>query len=282
MVMAFDPFTRSLDPLPADGTLSRMNRKPATGLFITGTGTGVGKTYVAALVAAALRAQGVRVSVYKPVASGCRQEDGRLVSEDALTLWNAAGQPGELASVCPQQFEAPLAPHLAARAEGRQVDAQLLRSGIESWRSRSDIVLVEGAGGLLSPVTDDEYVADVARDLGYPLVIVAANELGVISHTLQTLVTAASLGLDVAAVVLNDVRPPLADDPSQASNFEELLQRMGMMQNASREVVATAAAHPSAKPASGCVAPRVVLTSVGWQEQAFDPPVDWVTMTRRS
>ncbi len=118
----------------------------ASGLFITGTGTGVGKTYVGALVAQSLRKAGKRVGVYKPVASGCERQNGLLISSDAVTLWEAAGRPGSLEQVCPQMFAAPLAPHLAARAEGRRVDAQLLRDGIRFWRETSDVVLVEGAG----------------------------------------------------------------------------------------------------------------------------------------
>src|SRR3954453_3700497 len=110
------------------------------GLFITGTGTGVGKTYVGALVARTLRDAGKRVGVYKPVASGCEVRGGKLVSPDAMALWQAAGQPGPLEQVCPQRFAAPLAPHLAARAEGRRVDPILLREGIEFWRSTSDVV----------------------------------------------------------------------------------------------------------------------------------------------
>ena len=78
------------------------------GLFITGTGTGVGKTYVAALIARSLVAAGKRVGVYKPVASGCELQTGELVSPDAVTLWEAAGKPGTLQQVCPQRFAAPL------------------------------------------------------------------------------------------------------------------------------------------------------------------------------
>src|SRR3954470_17219120 len=140
----------------------------AAGLFISGTGTGVGKTYVAALIARALRESGLRVGVYKPVASGCELRNGELVSPDAISLWTAAGQPRTLEEVCPQRFAAPLAPHLAARAEGRRVDANLLRAGIEPWREASDIVLVEGAGGLMSPIGDDDYNADLADVFGYP------------------------------------------------------------------------------------------------------------------
>src|SRR3954471_17874416 len=131
------------------------------GLFITGTGTGVGKTYVGALVARALRTAGKRVGVYKPVASGCDIRDGKLISPDAIALWEAAGRPGTLEQVCPQLYAAPLAPDLAARAEGKQVDPQHLREGIRFWQTTSDVVLVEGAGGLMSPLSDDDYNADL-------------------------------------------------------------------------------------------------------------------------
>jgi dethiobiotin synthetase len=196
------------------------------GLFITGTGTGVGKTYVAALIARALYASGRRVGVYKPATSGCESRDGSLVSPDAVTLWDAAGRPGAVDQVCPQSFAAPLAPHLAALAEGRRVDPQLLRSGIEIWRATSDIVLVEGAGGLMSPFSDEDYNADLAAEFGYPLVIVAANVLGTINATLQTLIAAHHhrTGLPVAGIVLNSPQATV-EDPSAASNAKELRKR---------------------------------------------------------
>jgi dethiobiotin synthetase len=197
----------------------------APGLFITGTGTGVGKTYVAALIAAALRAAGKRVGVYKPVASGCKVLNEKLTSPDAAALWEAAGRPGTLEQVCPQLFAAPLAPHLAAQAEGKHVDARHLRDGIHFWRERSDIVLVEGAGGLMSPMSDEDYNADLAAQFGYPLVIVSANVLGTINATLQTLITARSIGkLQVAGIILNSPSR-LPDDPSVATNTEELNRR---------------------------------------------------------
>ena len=115
--------------------------KHVPGLFITGTDTEVGKTYVTALIARDLVAAGHRVGVYKPAASGCRREGHKVVSEDALTLWDAAGQPGDLDRVCPQRFLAPLAPHLAAREEGKQLDGELLRGGLEYWLARSQIIL---------------------------------------------------------------------------------------------------------------------------------------------
>jgi dethiobiotin synthetase len=130
---------------------------------------------------------------------------------------------------------------LAARAEGRQVDARLLREGIRFWRETSDFVLVEGVGGLMSPVSDEDYNADLAAEFGYPLIVVAANVLGTINATLQTLITARAFGaagsrehgaesrrngLLVAGVVLNS--PTTAtDDASVASNADELARRCG-------------------------------------------------------
>jgi dethiobiotin synthetase len=197
-----------------------------SGLFITGTGTGVGKTYVACLIVRVLRQSGKRVGVYKPVASGCELQNGELISPDALSLWAAAGEPETLEAVCPQRFAAPLAPHLAARAEGKRVDANLLRSGIDVWRASSDVVIVEGAGGLMSPMSDDDYNADLAASLRFPLVVVAANELGTINATLQTLIAAATYGegLSIAGVILNSPRK-FADDPSTDSNPDELARR---------------------------------------------------------
>jgi dethiobiotin synthetase len=198
------------------------------GLFITGTGTGVGKTYVGALVARALRDAGKRVGVYKPVASGCEVRGGELISPDAVALWEAAGRPATLEQVCPQRFAAPLAPDLAARAEGRRVDRELLRRGLEFWQATTDVVIVEGAGGLMSPISDDDYNADLGADLEFPLVVVAANVLGTINATLQTLITASTFrdGLRVAGVVLNSSNQT-GDDPSVASNAQELARRCG-------------------------------------------------------
>ena len=205
-----------------------MTKTVPHGLFITGTNTEVGKTHVAAMIARAFVESGVAVGVYKPVASGCRYEGGELVSDDAVALWEAAGRPGTLHDVCPQRFEAPVAPHVAAEMAGRAVDERLLIVGFRFWAERADVVIVEGAGGLMSPLTRTAYNADFAAELGLPLVVVAANELGVINTTLQTLITAAAHNppLPVAAVVLNQCK----EDPTDASlptNAAELAPRCG-------------------------------------------------------
>lgn len=194
------------------------------GLFITGTNTEVGKTYIASLIIRALVRSGIRVGVYKPAASDCPLKNGSHLSADALQLWEAAGQPGSLDQVCPQRFVAPLAPHLAAKAEGRQVDAELLRTGLSYWQDNYDFVVVEGIGGLMSPVSDQDYVADLAYEFGYPLLVVASNELGCINQTLQTLITAAAFedGLPVVGTILNDQQASPTDNISQVTNFDEI------------------------------------------------------------
>jgi len=223
------------------------------GIFVTGNDTGVGKTHVAAMIARAAAAQGLRVGVYKPAASGCRSESDSLISDDAKQLWTAAGSPGELERVCPQRFAAPLSPHLAAQAEGKELDAALLRSGLDYWRDRSDFLIVEGAGGLMSPLGDDEYVADLAHDLGFPLVVVARNQIGVINQTLQTMIVAMTFrdGLDIAGIVLNRAAAP-DDDPSLPDNRQQLEMR-------------------SVPP---------VLAEVEFGQQEFQPPVDWAAVAR--
>jgi dethiobiotin synthetase len=200
--------------------------KPPLGLFITGTDTDVGKTYVAALIVKTLVNAGHRVGIYKPCASDCVVDRNQLVSEDALVLWNAAGRPLDLGSVCPQRFRSPMAPHLAARSEGRQLDAQFLRGGISAWADHCDIVVVEGTGGLMSPISDDEFTADLAFDFGYPLILVAANSWGVINQTLQSLITATCFrdGLDVAGIVLNDSQL-FEGDVTISTNLQEITQR---------------------------------------------------------
>jgi dethiobiotin synthetase len=226
----------------------------AYGLFIAGTSTEVGKTHVAAMIARALVAEGRRVGAYKPAASGCREDHGELIADDAASLWEAAGRPGELARVCPQRFLAPLAPPRAAALEGRRVDGHLLRTGVEYWRQRSDVVLVEGAGGLMSPLSDEDYNIDLAHDLGYPLVIVAANELGVLNATLQTIITARTNAprLPIAGVVLNQASQRPGDD-SHAYNAEDLASRLDVP----------------------------LLATVGYQQSVFSPAVAWFALAKR-
>lgn len=202
-----------------------MGRWPSRGLFISGNDTGVGKTYVACEILRSLVRQQVNAGAYKPVGSGCRAVGGQLHCEDALALWESSACCGDLEAVCPQRYAAPLAPHLAAAQEGRQVDTELLLRGAEGWADQCDFLVVEGAGGLMSPIAPDTYNIDLASDLGYAVVVVIANQIGAINQCLQTLITASTYGegLDIAGVILNDATSSL--DESATSNADEIRAR---------------------------------------------------------
>jgi len=188
-------------------------------LFFAGTDTDIGKTYVAAL-AARLLSQSCRVGVYKPVASGCQIEGDQRIADDAVKLWEAAGRPRKLDDVCPQRFIAPLAPPEAAAKEGRTVDSTRFQRDADDWSEHCDRLIVEGAGGLFSPLADGVLNIDVAIALQAKLIIVAANRLGVIHQTLVTCEAAIHRGLDPAGIILSD---PLGQpDESVAGNQAQI------------------------------------------------------------
>jgi dethiobiotin synthetase len=193
-------------------------------LFVTGTDTNVGKSWVASLILRQLRNDSVKIGAYKPVCSGAEiLDDGTRVWPDLIALSDAAHWSGELDVVCPQRFTDPVAPNVAAGREGRTVDDHLLRSGLQRWENTADYVVIEGAGGLLCPLSDRTTIADLAADLQAPLTIVAANRLGAINHTLLTVEVARSRGLTVTAVVLNCCEAPdNMCDPSIETNLTQL------------------------------------------------------------
>ncbi len=178
------------------------------GLIITGTGTDVGKTYVSSLIVQSLAETTERVGVYKPVCSGASfNSQGAPVWQDIVELKRALPKPCPEDWICPQRFLAPLAPPLAARAEGRSVDDRLLIGGLKVWQGQVDYLVIEGAGGILAPLSDQHNLADVAEIIRFPLIIVAQNEVGTINHTLLTIEAARSRGLPIAGVILNTANP---------------------------------------------------------------------------
>jgi dethiobiotin synthetase len=228
-----------------------MTDLPRRGLFVVGTDTDVGKTAVAVAMLRGLVAAGRRVAAYKPVASGiaAAAEPGG----DPERLWEAAGRVGAIADICPQCFKSPLAPPRAARAAGRTVEESLLRTGLTAWRDQ-ELVVVEGAGGLFSPLGEATLGADLVREFGYPLVVVDAARLGAIGRTLATVRAARAAGLKVAACVLSQVAPPRGepDDPAgdaaiAAANTDDL----------------------------GALLADVPVTLLSHGAADFAPPVDW-------
>lgn len=181
------------------------------GVFVTGTDTGVGKTAIAAGLAAYLRSQGIAVAVMKPVQTGGKQVNGRLESEDLKLLVKAAGieEPQELTN--PYCLELPSAPNLAARVAGIKIEPRRIIEAYRDLAARYQAVIVEGAGGLMVPIQDDYTYVDLVRDLGLPLVIVARATLGTINHTALTVKCAKAEGITVGGIILNYVRPGTDD-----------------------------------------------------------------------
>jgi dethiobiotin synthetase len=186
-----------------------------TALLVTGTDTGVGKTFVTCAVAHALRARGRRVSVMKPIETGVDGEP-----EDAVRLRAAAADPAPLDVICPYRFRAPLAPAVAARAENRHVDVEHLIQLVRERAAAADVLLIEGAGGLLVPIDGLVTFADLAATCALPVLIVAANRLGTVNHTALTARVAAAAGLAVRGFVLS--QPEARTDESGATNAAEI------------------------------------------------------------
>jgi dethiobiotin synthetase len=178
------------------------------GLFVTGTGTGVGKTIVSAALLAAIRMSGQRVSAYKPVVTGLAEPSGQWPPDHELLALMAGMTPEEVA---PLRFLPAVSPHLAASLAGEPIDAVTVVELAQAGASAGEILIVEGVGGLLVPLSDDFKVRDLAVELALPLLIVTSPGLGTINHTLLTIEAARAVGLNVAAVVFT----PWPGEPSQ-------------------------------------------------------------------
>ena len=187
-------------------------------IFITGTDTAVGKTRVAALLVRALRANGVDAVGFKPICCGGR--------EDAEALVEASAGAVILNEVNPVWLRPPVAPFTAAMIEGRMVDVALVRETFTRLREKHAVVVVEGCGGWLVPVARDFSMGDLAAEFALPVVVVAANRLGVINHTLLTVAAIRAHGLACMGVLLNQALQPAPDDAAVLTNgavLEELL-----------------------------------------------------------
>jgi dethiobiotin synthetase len=181
---------------------------PTRGLFVTATDTGVGKTHLTALIARSLIELGVRVGAYKPVCSGAEvAADGAITWNDVTVLSEALGGGVDAQRICPLRLQAPLAPPVAARLESKRIDFQSLVEGTRWWNGRVEVLLVEGVGGLLCPLTETQTIADLAVALGYPLLIVTRLGLGTINHTLLTIEAARTRGLKIRGIVFNEAEP---------------------------------------------------------------------------
>jgi dethiobiotin synthetase len=194
--------------------------------LVTGTDTGIGKTTVACGIAAAMRRRGVTVGVLKPVETGCtRAVDGTLLAADAMQLGYFAGLELPPDRLCPYRFADPLAPSIAAQRAGRFIDFAALIEVVDRFTDSADLTLIEGAGGLLVPLSGASTFADLALACRLELVVVVGNRLGAVNHALLTVRWAQHCGLAVSGYVINTLQPE--PDLAMQTNTALLAELLG-------------------------------------------------------
>lgn len=192
----------------------------AKGFFVTGTDTDIGKTYVSVRLIHRWREAGLRVVAMKPVASGCQVlPDGHWLNDDVERLVAATGQ-ADRALMNPYRFLPPISPHIAAREAGVTISLPLLCQHYQRLAEGNDIVLVEGAGGWLTPLTDQLSIQDLALALDLPIILVVGMRLGCLNHALLTVHAIRSAGLSLAGWVANCVVP---SQPAYHANLATLV-----------------------------------------------------------
>ncbi|MCD4701356.1 MAG: dethiobiotin synthase [Candidatus Aegiribacteria sp.] len=199
------------------------------GVFVTGTGTGVGKTLVAAGLLKALRDGGVSALPVKPVQTGCLEIDGILSAPDLeFSLKVADLSPGEDMKdlMCPFRYSPACSPHLAGRMNGVYADVDTIIEKTDQLFDKCDFLVAEGAGGVLVPLNDSEKMLDLMVELAWPVVLVARGDLGTINHSLLSLAVLKNAGLQIAAVVVNhlteDVSIVTGDNPRAIAEFSNV------------------------------------------------------------
>jgi dethiobiotin synthetase len=188
---------------------------PIPGLLITATDTGVGKTVIAGAIAHWFKSKGRRVAVCKPCATGCVHRREGLVSEDAEFLAHCADTPHPLDQVCPQRYAEPLAPAVAAERARQPLEWEAIDAAIQSMSRDADVMIIEGIGGIMTPMDRKHTFLDVAEWLKLPVVVVARPSLGTLNHTLLTWSALRHRGLKGSGVIVNRYppeTPPLAEE----------------------------------------------------------------------
>jgi dethiobiotin synthetase len=204
-----------------------------TAIFVTGTGTDVGKTFVTAALIRHLKVTGGRVDARKPVLSGF-EESAAATSDPAMLLAALGREPTlpEIERICPWRFKAPLSPDLAARDEGRTLDFQAVVTYCrEAASATRGMLFIEGVGGIMVPLDESHTVLDWMQALRFPVLLVAGSYLGTISHTLTALHVLAQRNLDIAAVVVSESEKPGATlDKTVASiaRFSDSIDVIGL------------------------------------------------------
>lgn len=173
------------------------------GIFITGTDTGVGKTFVAVGILRALREKGLNVCPMKPVETGCRKIKGKLIPQDTLRLIRASDVKEPIDLINPYAFKHPLAPSVAAELEGAVIRKKKILSAYDYLLNKYELIVIEGAGGIMVPIYKRYSFLDLIKDLDVPIIIVSRPGLGTINHTLLTIETAKKRGIKILGVIIN-------------------------------------------------------------------------------
>jgi dethiobiotin synthetase len=187
--------------------------------FITGTDTGVGKTLVSSALVYAYGQQGFKTAGMKPVAAGCVEQDGRLVSEDVATLLQAGNIKAQFWLHNPYAFAPSIAPHIAAYIANESIKPRVIQQAYQALADLADVVIVEGVGGFRVPLDEQFDTADLAQMLNLPVILVVGMRLGCINHTLLTIEAIQGRGMELAGWVANRIDPDMAA-------FEENLQAL--------------------------------------------------------
>ena len=173
------------------------------GIFITGTDTGVGKTFVAVGLINALKEKGFNVCPMKPVETGCRTKKGKLIPEDTMSLIKASGIKEAIDVINPYRFKHPLAPSVAAELERKSIKKEKIFSAYNYLSKKYDIIIIEGAGGIMAPLYKKYFFLDFISALNLPIIIISRPGLGTINHTLLTISAAKGRGVNILGVVIN-------------------------------------------------------------------------------
>ena len=173
------------------------------GFFITGTDTGVGKTLVTTQIGRAIQNENISLGIMKPIETGVSSSLVPTTLSDAGLLKTALEISDSMEDISPYRYQTPVAPLLASRLENNPIDPKVIIKAYQKLTGKYDVVLVEGAGGLLVPIKHDYLMADLAKDLGLPLIIVSRFHLGTINQTALTIEAARARGLDIEGVVFS-------------------------------------------------------------------------------
>ncbi len=193
------------------------------GIFVTGTDTAVGKTVVACGLARGFRAHGARVAVMKPVASGATRTPAGLRNADALALIEAAQATTPYALVNPYCFEPPISPHIAAKEAMIEVDIATIRRNFETLAADADWVVIEGAGGWFTPISERQTMADLVWALAVPTLMVVGVRLGCLNHAQLTRLAIEARGVSFAGWIASGVDPAMARTAENLASLERLL-----------------------------------------------------------